>query len=153
MTVIESAWPKHPDYRIELAPVAETARVWFGDLLLAETNDALLLQETRHIDRLYIPHRDVKWEHFTFSEGIHTICPFKGEADYWDLTAVDPVETNIVWEYPDAVRRGGWNYGTTCASTRSAPGSRSTNVGQTTRPATCAVAGFRRGGTPPTSSD
>ncbi len=100
MTVIESAWPKYPDYRIDLVPVPQTGRVWFGDLLLAETNDALLLEETRHVDRLYIPHRDVKWEHFTFSEGIHTICPFKGEADYWDLTAVDPVETNIVWAYP-----------------------------------------------------
>lgn len=101
MTVIESAWPKHPDYRIDLTPVDSTARVWFGDLLLAETNRALLLEETRHVDRLYIPHEDVRWEHLTFAEGMHTICPFKGQADYWDLTAVEPAETNIVWAYPE----------------------------------------------------
>jgi len=101
VTVIESAWPKHPDYRIDLTPVDSTARVWFGDLLLAETNRALLLEETRHVDRLYIPHEDVRWEHLTFAEGMHTICPFKGQADYWDLTAVEPAETNIVWAYPE----------------------------------------------------
>jgi acyl-CoA thioesterase II len=96
---IESAWPKYPDYRIELIPVRETARVWFGDLLLAESNSSLRLEETKHVDRLYFPESDVHWEHFEVAPGMHTICPFKGQADYWNLTAVDPVETNLVWAY------------------------------------------------------
>lgn len=101
MTVIESAWPKYPDYRIDLIPLEHTARVWFGDVLLAETDRGLLVRETRHVDRLYIPREDVNWDHLTISEGIHTVCPFKGQADYTDLTAVDPPETNIVWTYRD----------------------------------------------------
>src|ERR1700691_4872101 len=89
---IESAWPKYPDYRIEFIPVRETARVWFGDLLLAESNSSLRLEETRHVDRLYFPESDVHWEHFEVAPDMHTICPFKGQADYWNLTVVDPVE-------------------------------------------------------------
>jgi acyl-CoA thioesterase II len=98
-TQIESAWPKYPDYRIDLLPIHQTARVWFGGLLLAESRNSLRLQETRHVHRLYFPEADVRWEHFTFAEGVHTICPFKGEADYWDLTAVEPAEENLVWTY------------------------------------------------------
>src|SRR5690606_22237259 len=30
----------------------------------------------------------------------HTICPFKGEASYWSLTAVDPPLDNVLWAYP-----------------------------------------------------
>jgi acyl-CoA thioesterase II len=98
---IESAWPKYPDYRIDLVPVRQTVRAWFGDLLLAESNTCLRLEETRHVDRLYFPESDVRWEHFEVAEGIHTVCPFKGMADYWNLTAVDPVETNLVWAYKE----------------------------------------------------
>lgn len=101
MVEIESAWPRYPDYQIDLVPVRGTARVWFGDLLLAESDAAVVLEETRHVDRLYVPEADVRWEHLRYSEGAHTICPFKGQADYWDLAAVDPEETNIVWGYPD----------------------------------------------------
>jgi acyl-CoA thioesterase II len=101
VAAIESAWRKHPDYRIDLVPVVETVRVWFGDVLLAESDECLRVQESRHVDRLYIPSDDVHWEHFTFADGVHTVCPFKGRADYWDLTAVDPSETAIVWSYPD----------------------------------------------------
>jgi uncharacterized protein (DUF427 family) len=37
----------------------------------------------------------VKRELFTYAEGSHTVCPFKGQADYWHLTAVDPGERLI----------------------------------------------------------
>jgi acyl-CoA thioesterase-2 len=99
MTAIESAWPKHPDYRIDLVPVTNTARVWHGDLLLAESDRCLLVKETRHVDRLYVPEGDVRWELFSVADEAHSVCPFKGQADYWDLTAVEPVESKIVWAY------------------------------------------------------
>lgn len=95
---IESAWPSHPDYVIDLVPVPFTARVWAGNLLLAESRSALRLEETRHVDRLYFPEADVAWEHFEESVAF-TICPFKGEASYWNLTAGDPPEKNVVWTY------------------------------------------------------
>lgn len=97
---IESAWPKYPDYVIDLVPVEATARVWHGDTLLAQSTACLRVEETRHVDRLYFPEDDVRWEHFETSVA-HTVCPFKGQADYWTLSAADPPETNVVWTYRD----------------------------------------------------
>ena len=37
MATVESAWDRYPDYRIDLVAVRGTARVWHGDLLLAES--------------------------------------------------------------------------------------------------------------------
>ena len=98
MVQIESAWPKYPDYVIDLRHDGVIARAWFGDLLLAESENAVRLEETKHVDRLYFPVDDVHWELFTPTENF-TICPFKGQATYWSLTAVDPVEKDIVWTY------------------------------------------------------
>ncbi|MFI5048039.1 MAG: DUF427 domain-containing protein [Acidimicrobiia bacterium] len=100
MTTIESAWSRHPDYEINLVPARGVARAFHGDLLLAESANALRVQETFHVERLYFPVEDVRWEHFTPTE--HTTrCPFKGDATYWSLTAVDPLEENVVWHYSD----------------------------------------------------
>ncbi|MBL7491428.1 DUF427 domain-containing protein [Frankia sp. AgB1.9] len=101
MTQIESAWPKYPDYRIDLVPLGRTARVWFGDVLLAESDRCLVVEETRHVDRLYFPRTSVRWDLFAHADGVYTICPFKGEAEYWDLIAVEPAETNFVWSYSE----------------------------------------------------
>ena len=80
MTKIESAWGKYPDYEINLVPCGATARVWHGDVLLAESDACLRVEETKHVDRLYFPEADVNWELFAPNDH-HTICPFKGEAD------------------------------------------------------------------------
>lgn len=98
MTKVESAWGRYPGYRIDLVPCGATARVWYGDLLLAESDACLRVEETDHVDRLYFPEDDVRWDLFAPTDH-HTICPFKGEADYWTLTAADPPEENVVWAY------------------------------------------------------
>jgi acyl-CoA thioesterase II len=100
MTVhIESAWPSSPGYRIDLLPCPDQGQAWAGDLLLAESDRCLLVRETKHVDRLYFPEQDVRWEYFE-ATGHHTICPFKGQADYWTLTSSDGAgEENVVWTY------------------------------------------------------
>lgn len=95
---IRNAWADHPDYVIALVPEPRVVRVWHGDVLLAETRACIRLEETRHVDRWYLPVADVRWEHFEESVA-HTVCPFKGQADYWHLTATEPVEQNVVWAY------------------------------------------------------
>ena len=42
----------------------------------------------------------MNWELFEPTPNF-TICPFKGHATYWSLTAVDPVEKDIVWTYSE----------------------------------------------------
>lgn len=98
MATVESAWLKRPDYDIELIPWRGTAKVWLGDVLLADTAAAIRLTEQDHVDRLYVPEADVRWEHFAASDH-HTVCPFKGEADYWHLTVGDTTIENAVWAY------------------------------------------------------
>ena len=98
MTAIESAWGRYPDYRIDLVPFPGTARVWHGGLLLAESTSALRVLETDHVERLYLPEADVRLDLFEASDH-HTVCPFKGQADYWTLTAADPPLEDVVWSY------------------------------------------------------
>jgi len=98
MAQIESAWGRFPDYRIDLVPVPATARVWHGDVLLAESAACLRLEETDHVDRLYFPEADVRWELFEATDH-HSVCPFKGEADYWTLVGAEPQHENVVWTY------------------------------------------------------
>jgi acyl-CoA thioesterase II len=97
MTVqIESAWPRYPGYRIDLLPCPGQGQVWAGDLLVAESDRCLLVKETDHVDRLYFPDQDVRWEHFE-ATGHHTICPFKGQADYWTLTSSGAADNSVQW--------------------------------------------------------
>ncbi len=98
MTVVESAWKRYPGYRIDLVPYRGLARVRHGYLVLAESSAAVRVIETDHVVRLYVPESDVRLELFEATDH-HTICPFKGEADYWSLTASDPPVENVVWTY------------------------------------------------------
>lgn len=98
MAEITSAWGTYPDYRIDLIRSQATGRVRWGDLVLAESDSCLVMEESDHQARLYFPESDVNWEHFEPTDE-HTVCPFKGEADYWTLMAADPPEENVVWTY------------------------------------------------------
>jgi acyl-CoA thioesterase-2 len=95
---IESAWPKYPGYRIDVTSHPATGRAWLGDLLVAESDACLLVQEIKHVDRLYFPEAHVRWEHFTPTE-TRSVCPFKGQATYWSLAGPDGVEDDVVWAY------------------------------------------------------
>jgi acyl-CoA thioesterase-2 len=95
---VESAWERYPDYRIDLVPVHGTARVWHGDLLLAESTAAVRLIETDHVERLYLPEADIRSELLEPNDH-HTVCPFKGEADYWSVAKADPPLEDVLWTY------------------------------------------------------
>ena len=100
MNTSESAWDRFPGYSIELGPCRMMGRVLYGDVIVAESDACLLVRESDHPDQLYFPVDGVRWEHFTESDH-HTICPFKGEADYWTLSAGAATEQNVAWAYHD----------------------------------------------------
>lgn len=97
-TQVESAWSSHPDYRIDIRPCPYVGQVWLGDLLLAESENCVILAETDHVDRLYFPQSDVTWTHFTPTDHT-TVCPFKGVANYWNLTSNELTIENVAWTY------------------------------------------------------
>jgi acyl-CoA thioesterase II len=111
-TQVESASPEYPTCRIQATPCPDTAQVWFGDVLIAESGRCLVVTETDHDDRLYFPESDVRWKLFAASN-YTSVCPFKGRATYWTLTSAQqpPVE-NVAWTYrtpfPEVVAIAGY---------------------------------------------
>ncbi|MGW4913719.1 DUF427 domain-containing protein [Streptomyces sp. NPDC004270] len=79
---------------IEQSP--QHVHVAHGDLILAESDRALVLHETGCPPRYYIPAEDVRLDLLTPSDS-HSVCPFKGTASYWSL----PDAPDLVWAYPD----------------------------------------------------
>ena len=98
MAAVESAWGRYPGYRVDLVPWRGRGRVRLGNRVLAESDACLIVLESDHAAQLYFPEASVAWEHFAATDH-HTICPFKGEADYWTLAASDPPLENVVWAY------------------------------------------------------
>ena len=98
MSEIESAWGRYPGYAIDLIPWPGRGRVQYGGVVVAESDACLIVKESDHQDQLYFPVDGVAWECFIETD-LHTVCPFKGEADYWTLTIGDATEENVVWTY------------------------------------------------------
>lgn len=98
MTRIEKAWPKYPGYRIDVIPIRGRVEVTHGDLLLGASENCLRVEESNHVDRIYVPEGEVRWELFEASDTT-SVCPFKGEASYWTLAASDPPLADVAWAY------------------------------------------------------
>lgn len=85
-------------HSVTLEPAAHRVRVLAGDQVIADSARAIILHETAHVDRYYLPREDVEWD-LLQSTTTRSHCPVKGDAEeYWAL-ASDP-GTDIAWSYP-----------------------------------------------------
>jgi len=92
-----------PDHPITVESSAFHVIVRSGSTLIAETDRALELREAAYPPVLYIPLEDVDPRHVRPNE-LHTWCPYKGEASYYDIVNSDDGGTDLnaaVWYYPD----------------------------------------------------
>ncbi len=83
-------WVKKPEHRVDLHPDKAHVRVMFGDKVIADSTDALRVEETGHGPVYYIPAKDMA--HTTY-------CPFKGTASYWTIEAGGKSAENAIWGY------------------------------------------------------
>ena len=67
--------------------------MWKG-AVLAESDDTVVV-EGNH----YFPAESVNREHFRES-ATHTVCPWKGEASYYDVVVGGEVNKDAAWYYP-----------------------------------------------------
>lgn len=67
--------------------------IW-NQKIVAES-DATIVVEGNH----YFPPDSVKKEFFDMSK-LHTICPWKGEASYFDVVVDGQVNGDAAWYYP-----------------------------------------------------
>jgi len=79
---------------IRISPAGKQVRVLFQGEVIAESADALSLEEGRYPPVFYIPRKDVRMEKLAASAH-RTHCPFKGDASYFSLPGAD----NAVWSY------------------------------------------------------
>jgi uncharacterized protein (DUF427 family) len=86
---------KYPDNRITAKPAGVRVRVTFNGEVIADSRDAIRLEEGDYPAVFYFPRKDVKMDRLTRTTH-STHCPFKGDASYFSL--VNGSE-NAVWSY------------------------------------------------------
>ena len=87
------------DHPITVEPTGKHVTVRVNGEVVADTDDALTLQESTYPAVHYIPMRDVAQDVLTPSDTT-TYCPYKGDASYYHVTtaAGDTVE-DVIWTY------------------------------------------------------
>lgn len=98
----ESVWdyPRPP----ALESVEERIRVVFNDTPIADTTGAYRVLETSHPPVYYLPPSDIQMDHLTRTNR-RTMCEFKGQAVYYDLTVGDRTARHAAWGYPNPTDR------------------------------------------------
>jgi uncharacterized protein (DUF427 family) len=91
-------YSKSPNHRVEARPAGVRVRVTFNGEVIADSRDAIRLEESGYPPVYYVPHHDVKMERFTRTEHA-TYCPFKGHASYYSLSSGGKTQENAVWSY------------------------------------------------------
>ena len=81
--------------RIHLHPERRRVRVTHKGETIADTHDALRLEEVGHPPVHYVPRRDVNMQLFVPSAH-KTRCPYKGEASYYSIADGPP---DAAWSY------------------------------------------------------
>ena len=92
-----------PDHRVDLLPESRRITVVFAGKTVADSSAALRVEETSHDPVYYLPEKDVRMDLLHRTDH-HTRCPYKGEASYWTIEAVEAGSSrrseNAVWGYP-----------------------------------------------------
>ncbi len=87
-----------PDHPITITPAGKRWRAKFNDHVIADSADALVLQEARYPPVVYFPRDDVAMEYMTRTDR-STNCPYKGDAAYYSLKMDGDLAENAVWTY------------------------------------------------------
>jgi uncharacterized protein (DUF427 family) len=83
-----------PGHDITTAPAGARVRVEIGGEVIAESDDAVALEETGLPTRYYLPRSDVRAELLPSDTTSH--CPFKGDASYHSIGE----HRDVAWYYP-----------------------------------------------------
>jgi len=88
-------WKTYPNHRITTKPAGVRVQVKFRGGIIADSRDAVRLDEDGYPSVYYFPRKDVRTEWLVPSSH-RTSCPFKGEASYYSLKTGPE---NAVWSY------------------------------------------------------
>jgi uncharacterized protein (DUF427 family) len=94
--------PRNPYHRVDTIPSSRHIKVLINGETVAETHQPHLLFETNIRTRYYIPIHDVRMDILKATDN-HSICPYKGEAEYWSANINGKTYEDIVWSYPNPI--------------------------------------------------
>ena len=87
-----------PDHPITITPNPRRVRVTAGDIVIAETTNALTLKEAKYPAVQYVPRQDANMALLERTDRV-THCPYKGDASYYTLKADGKTLDNAIWTY------------------------------------------------------
>ena len=87
-----------PDHPITIARHGKRVRVTFAGKVIADSTQALTLNEAGYPPVHYIPRTDADMSALTPTSH-HTHCPYKGDASYFTISAGGRSSNNAVWSY------------------------------------------------------
>ena len=87
-----------PDHPITVEATGSRVVATVGGKVVADTRDALTLQESTYPAVQYIPRKDVDFSVLERTEHA-TYCPYKGDASYYTIKVDGNVNENAVWTY------------------------------------------------------
>ncbi len=91
-------YKKHPEHRIEMKTAGGRVRVTFNGEVIADSREAVRMNEGDYAAVYYLPRKDVKMERLMRTTHT-TYCPFKGHASYYSLSSGGRTAENAVWSY------------------------------------------------------
>jgi uncharacterized protein (DUF427 family) len=91
---------RDPYHRVDVLDSSRHVKVSLDGVVLAETDRPKALFETGLPVRWYIPPEDVRLDLLTPSDK-HTICAYKGHADYMSVEVDGAVKKDMVWTYAE----------------------------------------------------
>lgn len=90
--------PKDPFRRVDILPSSRPIKISLNGITLAESPSSVHLLETGLPTRYYLPLASVNQEYIRQSNLI-TKCPYKGDAEYYDVVIDGQSFPSLVWYY------------------------------------------------------
>ena len=87
-----------PDHPITVSPTEGHVVVRVGDQVIAESDNALTLEEASYPPVQYVPRGDANMQLLKRTERT-THCPYKGDANYFSVVADGKTLENSIWTY------------------------------------------------------
>jgi uncharacterized protein (DUF427 family) len=89
---------RNPAHRVDTRPAGVRVRIVFNGEVVADTRDAVRLDESGYPPVYYVPRNDVRMEKVSRTDH-GSYCPYKGQASYFSLQVGDRTAENAAWSY------------------------------------------------------